>query len=85
MYERYFYQDDVLYHHILNPQNGYPIQNELLGVTILSDSSMTGDALSTTCFVLGLDKGMALIESLDHVEAVFITTDYELWNARENP
>lgn len=78
VYERYFYQDDVLYHHILNPQNGYPIQNELLGVTILSDSSMTGDALSTTCFVLGLDKGMALIESLDHVEAVFITTDYEL-------
>ena len=78
VYERYFYQDDVLYHHILNPQNGYPVQNELLGVTILSDSSMTGDALSTTCFVLGLDKGMALIESLDHVEAVFITTDYEL-------
>lgn len=75
VYERYFYEDDVLYHHILNPKTGYPIQNELLSVTILSDSSMTGDALSTTCFVLGLEKGMALIESLDDVEAIFITND----------
>ena len=78
VYERYFYQDDVLYHHILDPVNGYPIQNNLLGVTILSDSSMTGDALSTSCFVLGLEDGMALIESLEGIEAVFITKDYEL-------
>lgn len=78
IYERYFYQDDILYHHILNPATGYPIQNNLLGVTILSDSSMMGDALSTSCYVLGLEEGMELIESLDGVEAVFITQDYEL-------
>lgn len=78
VYERYFYQDDVLYHHILNPYTGYPVQNNLLGVTILSDSSMMGDALSTSCFVLGLEEGMELIETLDGVEAVFITKDYEL-------
>ena len=78
IYERCFYQDDVLYHHILNSTTGYPVQNNLLGVTILSDSSMMGDALSTTCLVLGLEDGMALIESLDGVEAVFITDDYEL-------
>ncbi|MBD5444252.1 MAG: FAD:protein FMN transferase [Lachnospiraceae bacterium] len=78
IYERCFYQDDVLYHHILNSSTGYPVQNNLLGVTILSDSSMMGDALSTTCLVLGLDDGMALIESLDGVEAIFITDDYEL-------
>lgn len=78
IYERYFYQDDVLYHHILNPDDGYPVQNELLGVTIFSESSMVGDALSTTSFVLGLEEGMALIESLEDVEAVFITTDYTL-------
>lgn len=78
VYERYFYQDDVLYHHILDSFTGYPVQNNLLGVTILSDSSMTGDALSTSCFVLGLEDGMELIESLDGVEAVFITQDYEL-------
>ena len=78
VYERCFYQDEVLYHHILNSSTGYPVQNNLLGVTILSDSSMKGDALSTTCLVLGLDDGMALIESLDGVEAIFITDDYEL-------
>lgn len=78
VYERYFYQDDVLYHHILNTANGYPVQNRLFGVTILSDSSVTGDALSTTCFVLGLEDGMALIESLDDAEAIFITDDYHL-------
>lgn len=78
VYERYFYQDDILYHHILNPSTGYPVQNNLFSVTILSESSMIGDALSTSCFVLGLDEGMALIESMDGVEAVFITEDYEL-------
>lgn len=78
VYERYFYQDNVLYHHILDTTSGYPVQNHLLGVTILSDSSTIGDALSTTCFVLGLDEGMALIESLEDVEAIFITDDYAL-------
>lgn len=78
IYERCFYRDDVLYHHILNSSTGYPVKNNLLGVTILSDSSMMGDALSTTCLILGLDEGMTLIESLDGVEAVFITDDYEL-------
>ena len=78
VYERYFYEDDILYHHILDPKTGYPVQNELLGVTILSDSSTMGDALSTTCLVLGLENGMKLIESLDGVEAIFITDDYSL-------
>ncbi|MCM1155279.1 MAG: FAD:protein FMN transferase [Roseburia sp.] len=78
VYERYFYEDDVLYHHILDSNDGYPVQNGLFGVTILSESSLMGDALSTTCFVLGLDEGMALVESLEDVEAVFITQDYEV-------
>lgn len=78
VYERCFYQNDILYHHILNPINGYPVKNNLLSVTILSDSSVTGDALSTSCFVLGLEDGMKLIESLNDVEAVFITEDYAL-------
>lgn len=78
VYERYFYQDDTLYHHILDTTNGYPVQNTLLGVTILSDSSTMGDALSTTCFILGPEEGMRLVESLEDVEAVFITKDYTL-------
>ena len=78
MYERYFRQDGRLYNHILDPARGYPVENGLLGVTILSGSSMEGDALSTTCFVLGLTEGMKLIESLPDIEAVFITEDYQL-------
>lgn len=78
LYERYFEYDGKLYHHILNPKTGYPIENELYGVTILSDSSEEGDGYSTTCFVLGLDEGKKLIESLDGIEAIFVTSDYQI-------
>ncbi|MDU0939184.1 MAG: FAD:protein FMN transferase [Clostridiales bacterium] len=77
--ERYFKGDDgKLYHHILNPKTGYPYDNNLYQVTIISDSSLDGDCLSTTCYVLGLEKGMKFIESLKDFEAVFITSDQEL-------
>lgn len=78
IYERFFSLDKKIYHHILNPSTGYPVENELLSVTILSKDSTTGDALSTSCLLLGLEKGKELIESLDGVEAVFITKDYNV-------
>lgn len=74
-YERYFEKDGKLYHHILNPATGYPCENGLTSVTILSESSVDGDGLSTSCFALGLEKGMALIDSLPDTEAMFITED----------
>ena len=78
-YERYFYADDgTFYHHILNPATGYSYDNDLSDVTILSNDSLTGDCLSTTCFCLGLDDGMKLIESLDGIEAVFVTNEGEI-------
>lgn len=76
-YERYFELDGTLYHHILDPRNGYPVNNGLTSVTILSEHSMDGDALSTTCFTLGLTDGLALAESLENIEALFITADNE--------
>lgn len=72
-YQRYFEKDDVIYHHILDSTTGYPHQNGLTSVTIVSDSSTDADALSTTCFSLGLEKGLALLNSLDHVDGLFIT------------
>ncbi len=63
-YERYFEKDGQIYHHILSPQTGYPCDSGLNGVTILSDSSMTGDALSTICFALGKEKGMEFLSSM---------------------
>lgn len=78
IYERYFVEEDVLYHHILNPKTGYPYENDLLGVTVLSEKSVDGDGLSTACFALGLKEGMKLIDSLEDTCAVFITADKKL-------
>lgn len=78
VYERHFIQDGVNYHHILDPRTGYPYENGLTQVTIISKESVDGDGLSTTCFALGLEKGMELADSLDGVYAVFITEDGEL-------
>lgn len=81
-YERYFKLDDVIYHHILNTETGYPCDNGLLSVTILSDKSVDGDALSTACFALGLDEGNKLIESLEDVDAIFVTKEFEIIDTR---
>lgn len=84
-YERYFEKDGILYHHILSTKNGYPSDSGLSGVTIISEKSVDGDALSTLCFLLGYEKGMALIDSLDNVEAVFITNDGTVYQTFDSP
>ena len=83
VYERYFEQDGVIYHHILDPDTGYPIENGIWGDSIICSSSLQGDALSTTCLALGVEKASKLIESLDGVEAVFINDRLELTKAGE--
>lgn len=77
IYERCFKQGGKLYHHILNPKTGYPYDNSLISVTIISDQSVDGDALSTTCFALGPEDGLKFAEKKG-VQAVFITEDYKL-------
>ena len=78
VYERCFTQDGRLYHHILDTATGFPVANGLVAVTVVSDCSLDGDALSTGCFALGLEEGMALVESLEGMEAAFITEDLEI-------
>ena len=77
-YERYFYKDNKLYHHILDTHTGYPVENDLCSVTIISDSSMMGDGLSTTAFLMGLNDGLNYIESLENTEAIFIDKDLKI-------
>lgn len=79
IYERYFEKDGKRYHHILNPFSGYPVENSLVSTTIISDRSIDGDALSTTVFTLGLTEGMKLIESLDNIDAIFITNENKVY------
>lgn len=79
IYERYFEKDGKQYHHILDTKTGYPVDNSLVSVSIISDKSIDADALSTTIFSLGLDDGLKLVESLDNVDAIFVTKDYEIY------
>ncbi len=74
-YERYFEHEGVRYHHVLDPFTGFPADRGLLAVTILSDSSLWGDALSTACLLLGVDAGLALVDSIPEAEALFVLTD----------
>jgi len=78
VYERFFIEEGIRYHHIFQPSDGYPVNNGLLSVTIIAKNSMDADALSTAAFVLGYQKGRVLIESLPSVEAVFIFQDYTI-------
>ena len=75
VYERFFEIDGRRYHHILDTGDGYPVENDLLSVTIVSRDSLTADALSTGLFVFGLQKGMRVAEQIEGLEAVFVTKD----------
>lgn len=77
-YERYFEKDGILYHHILSTYDGMPADSGLMQVTIISNSSADGDALSTLCFLLGYEESTKLIESLSDTEAVFVMKDGEI-------
>lgn len=77
-YERYVEKDGVRYHHIINPYTGYPVDNEITGVTILSDNGLLSDALSTACYVLGVEEGMELAERYD-AEALFVDKEGNLY------
>ena len=81
-YQRFFEKDGVLYHHILDPHTGYPCGNALNSVSIITDSSLTADALSTTCFLLGPEAGMELIDRLDNTEAIFIDTENQITRSK---
>ena len=78
-YERYFEKDGKIYHHIFDPFTGYPVDNDLEEVSIISDSSLSGDAFSTTCFALGKEKGMELADKYsEEIDAFFVTEDMEI-------
>ena len=77
VYERYFDKDGKRYHHILNPKTGMPYENHILGVTVLAPTSLEGDGLSTTCFALGIEEGIRLVDSLENIEVMYVAEDGE--------
>ncbi|APC83766.1 apbE family protein [Clostridium botulinum] len=78
-YERFFERNGKRYHHIFDTKIGYPAEKGLISVSIISDKSIDGDALSTSVYTLGLDEGKKLIESLKGVEAIFVTNDKKVY------
>ena len=73
-YERFFEKDGKKYHHIIDPSTGYPTENNLRSVTVLCDSGLRSDALSTACFVLGYEGALGLLKQCG-AEAVFVFKD----------
>ncbi|AIQ62931.1 thiamine biosynthesis protein ApbE [Paenibacillus stellifer] len=80
VYERFFMQDGVRYHHILDPRTGFPAQNGLKSLTIMSPNATDADALSTGVFLMGMDDGLKFLEALpEKVEGFFITDDNKIY------
>ena len=75
-YERYFEQNGKKYHHIFDPQSGYPVDNGLRSVAVYTEDATLGDALSTALFVMGYDRAIEFYNSgIYDFEALFITDD----------
>ena len=76
-YERFFEKDNKIYHHILNTKTVYPHENEVRSSTIVSNSSMLADALSTSTYLLGAKKAIELLETED-AEGIIICKDHSI-------
>ncbi|MCR5605374.1 MAG: FAD:protein FMN transferase [Treponema sp.] len=79
VYERFFIQDKVRYHHILSPKTGRPADSGLMSTTIVCKSSTDADALSTSIFILGLEDGFTLLEKMNIAAGIFITNDRNVY------
>lgn len=77
-YERFFVYKGERYHHIIDVKTGYPAKTEVAGISVISDKSIDGDALSTALFVMGVEEGSKLIKSLENIDTIFITKEKEV-------
>ncbi len=79
IYERCFTYNDKLYHHILDPKTGYPVENNLYQVSVVCEESTKADGLSTTLLILGEEKGMKFLEDyFPNAHALFIDNQLKI-------
>lgn len=78
-YERYFEQEGKRYHHVIDPATGYPAENGLASVTVVSQDGTLADALSTALFVMGKDKALAYWkEHADEFDVILIEDNKDM-------
>jgi len=75
VYERYYEEDGVRYHHIFDPKTGYPADNDIMGISVITDKTADADALSTLLFMLGAKGALEFTEGLENAEVIIITKD----------
>lgn len=78
-YQRFFEENGVKYHHIIDPKTGYPAKSGVTSVTIVSEDGTMADGLSTSLFIMGVDKGIEYWRSHEGFDAVFITEDEKVY------
>ena len=74
-YRQFYHKDGKKYSHTIDPRTGHPVDHTLLSTSVIAKSCMEADALATACMVLGLDSAKQMIEKIDGVEALFISSD----------
>ena len=78
LYERYYMKDGNQFHHIINPKTGMPSQSGLLSVTVIGDSALEMDALSTVFFVIGIKDAIKILDKYS-VEVIFIDANRDVF------
>lgn len=75
VYERAFMRNKVLYHHILDPQTGFPAQTDLLSATVISQNSIDGDGYTTALIIMGADRALAFACEHPDIEVILVTCE----------
>lgn len=81
IYERNFEEDGKSYHHLLDPETGYPFDNNISGISIIADNAMDGDAIATAAFAMGVEKGLTYINEMAGVDIIYVTKDRKVYTS----
>lgn len=79
IYERNIEEDGKSYHHLMNPETGFPVENNISGISIIADNAMDADAIANIAFSKGVEDGLAYINDMAGVDVIYVTKDKEVF------